>query len=256
MLSTLVACLGFAASLANAAAVPSLETRSAGKKGLAYNDVNLCSQFTSGDISWAYNWNMEPQSRVQGREYVPMLWGPKMFSEWSKNANTAIKSGAKNLLGFNEPDLHEQSNMSPAAAAAAWREHMEPFVGKARLGAPAVTNSGTPGQGLDWLRSFLGQCSGCTIDFVPVHWYEPNGDVEYFKKHMAEAYKVGGGRKIWLTEFGVPGASPEKQAEFIKTVTPWMDAQDWIERYSYFGVFENWLLQGGRLNFAGKTYNN
>lgn len=39
------------------------------------------------------------------------------------------------------------------------------------LGSPAVSNSGNPGEGLDWLREFMDQCDGCNVDFICVHWY-------------------------------------------------------------------------------------
>jgi len=145
--------------------------------------------------------------------------------------------------------------MSPDAAAAAYKTYMQPYAGKAKLGAPAVTNSGTPGQGLSWLRSFMSACSDCTIDFVPVHWYDPTGGVEYFKKHMTEAKTIAGEKKVWITEFGVPGGSQEAQATFLKAIQPWLDSQDWIERYAYFGVFENALIQGDQLSLTGKAYN-
>ncbi|KAF8247158.1 hypothetical protein K440DRAFT_654906 [Wilcoxina mikolae CBS 423.85] len=258
MLSKLiVVSLGFVATLANCAAIPAavLPRASFGKKGLAYNDANLCSKFSSDGITWAYDWGQSPQGSVQGREYVPLLWGPKMYSTWAKNAEAAISKGANHLLGMNEPDIPSQSDLSPETAAAAYRTYMQPFAGKAKLGAPAVTNSGTPGQGLSWLKSFLAVCSDCTIDFVPIHWYDPTGGIEYFKKHMTEAKDVAGGRKVWLTEFGVPGASQEIQAAFLKAVEPWLDAQDWIERYAYFGVFEGNLVQGGELSLTGLAYN-
>jgi hypothetical protein len=156
---------------------------------------------------------------------------------------------------MNEPDIQSQSDLSPETAAAAYRTYMQLFAGKAKLGAPAVTNNGTPGQGLSWLKAFLASCSDCKIDFVPIHWYDPTGGIEYFKKHIMEAKDVAGGRKMWLTEFGVPGASQEIQAAFLKAVEPWLDAQDWIERYAYFGVFEGTLVQGGELSLTGLVYN-
>lgn len=45
---------------------------------------------------------------------------------------------------------------------------MEPFAGKAKLVGPAVTNGG----GVEWLQQFLGNCTGCTIDAVAMHWYD------------------------------------------------------------------------------------
>lgn len=51
------------------------------------------------------------------------------------------------------PSTHGDSTWSLAAAMRS-------------LVAPAVCAGG-----FDWLRGFLNQCSGCHIDFIPVHWY-------------------------------------------------------------------------------------
>lgn len=88
-------------------------------------------------------------------------------ANWKNNVTAAIKSGSKHLLAFNEPDIN---NLSPAAAAASYKKFMQPYASSTvKLGAPAVTNGG--GQtGLTWLTQFLGNCTSCTIDFVPIHW--------------------------------------------------------------------------------------
>lgn len=45
---------------------------------------------------------------------------------------------------------------------------MEPFHGKAKLVSPAVTNGG----GVQWLQQFFGNCTGCHIDAIALHWYD------------------------------------------------------------------------------------
>ena len=37
-----------------------------------------------------------------------------------------------------------------------------------RLGSPAVDASATA---YTWLDQFFGNCSGCRVDFITVHWY-------------------------------------------------------------------------------------
>jgi Glycosyl hydrolase catalytic core len=102
------------------------------------------------------------------------------------------------FLRFNEPDLSTQSNISPTDAAAGYKTWMQPFAGKARLGAPAVTNGGSP-MGLTWLENFLNACSGCTIDFVPIHWYDSATNIDYFKSYVQQAHSTSG-KPIWITE--------------------------------------------------------
>ena len=96
-----------------------------------------------------------------------MLWGTKseLTNPWGAHASSWITAGSKYLLAFNEPENAGQSNIDPKAAADAYRKYVQPFAGQAQLGAPGVSNDGR-----DWMTQFLGLCSDCTIDFVPIHW--------------------------------------------------------------------------------------
>lgn len=221
---------------------------SRGKRGLVYNKPSLVTNYvgTSGKASWAYNWASDPtEGRNEaglpgGIEYVPMLWGLRDdakhsdIKNWVDHASKAIAAGSTHLLAFNEPDHHEQANIDPATCAAGYKKHMQPFAGKAKLGAPGVTNGGGA-MGLNYLKSFMDLCDDCTIDFVPIHWYAGAGNFDYFKKHIEDANAVAGGRPLWITEFQADGSDSE-QAEFLNKALPWLEAQDYVERYSYFMV--------------------
>ncbi|KAJ9653421.1 hypothetical protein H2201_009146, partial [Coniosporium apollinis] len=188
-----------------------------GKRGLAYNKAALCAPFVSSSaITWAYNWAQTSDGLNPKFSFVPMLWGTNsMFTgSWAKIAGDFIAGGGKELLAFNEPDRAEQANMSPAAAAAAYMTHMQPFAGRARLGSPAVTNGGGS-MGLNWLTSFMSACSSCQVDFVAVHWYDSVNNVEYFKKHVTNAHTKTG-KPVWLTEFGTVDGSDAQKAEFLR----------------------------------------
>lgn len=88
---------------------------------------------------------------------------------WMIAAQKAIDSGAKHLLAFNEPDLQTEANVSPAAAAASWKINMQPFASQGiKLISPAVSNGPL---GIVWMKEFISQCVGCTIDGVAVHFY-------------------------------------------------------------------------------------
>lgn len=184
-----------------------------------------------------------------------MLWGlsTSFTSSWASAAKSAIASGSTHLLAFNEPDLSAQSNISPADAAVGYRTYMEPFAGQAKLGAPAVTNGGSPA-GLTWLGSFLDACSDCTIDFVPIHWYDSATNFGYFVSYIEEAYVASGNRTLWITEFGASGSDAE-QVLFLQAVMPWLDSLDYVERYAYFGCFDNSLLESGdTLSAVGSSF--
>lgn len=241
------------------AAVPSPSYGSAsgkGKRGLAYNDASLTKCFEgSNQITWAYNWAQQSDGLSDSFEFVPTLWGtnPMFTNGWQKAAEAAIASGSTHLLAFNEPDHHEQANISPAVAAEGYMTHMQPFAGKARLGAPGVTNGGG-NMGLTWLSEFISACDGCTIDFFPIHWYDSAENIQYFKDHITKAHELTG-KPIWVTEFGAFGSDAAIDA-FLQEVLPWLDEQPFCERYSYFMVREGLLIDGKEMSSYGRTFAN
>ena len=209
------------------------------KRGLAFNDESIFTGFLGKlAFGWSYNWAATGPS--SGPEFVPMLWGTKMFGEWPGAIEQSLASGAKNILGFNEPDLAAQANMSPQEAADAWKIHMNPYAGRAKLGSPGVTSDQSGGEkGLGWLRSFFDACGGqCTVDFLAIHWYGPASNVENFKNHVREAVELArsqGINDVWVTEFRGEG---EGELKFVAEVLPWLDNEPGVARYAYFMVDE------------------
>lgn len=245
-----------APSTSSGLVLPSPASSGAGKRGLAYNNGALTTCFTksTAQLSWAYNWASATTGLSTVFEYVPMLWGLQSYhtSGWEAAANAALASGSKHFLSFNEPDLGSQANLSPAQAAAGHMKHLQPFAGRARLSSPSITNGGAP-SGLTWLGNFLNACSGCTIDFVPIHWYDSATNVAYFKAYVTSAIAAAKGRPIWITEFGASG-SQAQQVKFLQEVMPWLDGQAGVERYAYFGVFDGTLVSGGNMSPLGQTF--
>lgn len=200
-----------------------------GKRGLAYNDAALTNMFAkSANVGWAYNWESDNKGLDSGVPYIPTLWGTDSMwtSIWETNAKSAISGGAKYLFSFNEPDMPTQANLSPEAAAAAWKTYMEPFAGQVKLVAPGVTNGQSPGLGLDWLQSFLSACSDCTIDAVAQHWYWDSNDSGAFKEQLQKTIDTVG-KPLWVNEFGAVGSDAEK-GTFLQDVMSWMDGNDSI----------------------------
>ncbi|GAA6039762.1 hypothetical protein JCM8097_004209 [Rhodosporidiobolus ruineniae] len=242
------------ALLSSALAAPApLEKRAtSAKKGVGYNDEALTRNL---DVSWVYNWSLTQNGELTaGVEFVPMLWSDNAGT-WLTDAQAAIDNGSTHLLGFNEPDLNTQSNMTPEQAATAWKQYMSPFWGKAALVSPAVTNGGAP-MGTAWLQSFQAACPDCwfQVSAVALHWYDAAWNTGYFTNYLTEAHNLWPDKKIWLTEFAGSGTSEEQQA-FLQTVIPWMEQQDWIERYAGFGDFAgNYVNADGSLTALGQVY--
>ncbi|EFW21944.1 conserved hypothetical protein [Coccidioides posadasii str. Silveira] len=234
-------------------AAPLHQTRSAeGKRGLAYNNPDALRPFkgTAAD-SWSYNWGSSPGSSA-APDYVPMLWGPKLFSSW--DSSSVLSSGCKSILGFNEPDHGDQASMSPESAVDAFKNLLTPLAGKVELGSPGVTNGGG-NMGLTWMESFLNGCvESCAVDFLAVHWYSPANEIEGFKQHITKAIELAkshGIEQVWITEFQGLG-DDQAQINFLNEVLPWLDSNPGVARYSYF--MADTLVSGNQLNAVGKAY--
>ncbi|KUJ24693.1 uncharacterized protein LY89DRAFT_548228, partial [Mollisia scopiformis] len=206
------------------------------KRGLAYKSAKYVQNFQApgSQVSWAYNWasDMDP-TYPSYLEFVPMLWGNSTghTSSWVSNVNKALARGSSHLLAFNEPDnCGGGACMTPQSAVDAYRTYMNPFAGKAYLGAPAVSNGPT---GLPWLTQFLELCTGCHIDFVPIHWYDKATNEAYFKSYIGQAVAVAESLRLSITEFNGAGTEAQQEA-FLTTVLPWLDSQTYILQYAWF----------------------
>jgi len=244
-----------------AATATSTSSYTGKKKGVSYN-TGAFSLLFGNNIGWAYNWFQNPQSTINKNvQFVPMLWDDQAWhlSIWPENVKAAKKNGTTHLLGFNEPDLKGQADMTVDEAVSNWKKYMEPYAGQFKLVAPAVTNGGAP-LGVTYLKNFIDKCTGCHIDAVALHWYDSATNIAYFQNYLKDAAKTFSPRPIWLTEFRGAGTAAQ-QISFIDTVVPWMEKQSFIERYAIFGLFEGKAAEGnlvtnGKLNEVGVAYAN
>jgi hypothetical protein len=180
------------------------------KRGLAYNNVEMLHNWNGqgSQIQWAYNWGSAMDANFPScLEYVPMLWDDKPTStaNWVNNVNAALGRGSGHLLSFNEPDecgSGQACMMDTVAAAAAYKQYMMPFEGRASLGAPAITNGDSE---MTWLKDFFANCQGCKFDFVPIHWYGDASDVTTFQNYLWNAAQLAATVKaeLWVTEVSV-----------------------------------------------------
>lgn len=177
-------------------------------------------------------------------EYVPMLSKAADVTDQNVAALTAGKnSGAyKYLLGFNEPDLASQANMTVAQAISLWPKYMATGLS---LGSPAPTNPNA------WFDDFLAQAEakGYRVDFICLHYYRPPNSataVADLKKWLTDTYAKYK-KPIWLTEFGAPdckslgwcgsNAAALTQAQvdaFVPQVVAMLEGLPFVERYAWF----------------------
>ncbi|KAH6900167.1 glycosyl hydrolase catalytic core-domain-containing protein [Thelonectria olida] len=231
------------------------------KRGVAYNDGELASTFSSSckSCGWGYNWGATRDGLDESVTFIPTLWSPDHSTGWEDNANSAISSGSKVLFSFNEPDMPNQATMEPAVAAAAHVKYMNPFKGKALIAAPSVSNSGTEGQGLSYLAQWIEACEAldeqCHYDFCNIHWYSAAQYSDTLFTQIESAKKVCGGKPIWLTEFAPTDTDETTINSFMEEVIPKLEAIDYLEGYSYFMVKTGLLMtDSSSLSTYGQTY--
>ncbi|KAH3804621.1 hypothetical protein DPMN_132910 [Dreissena polymorpha] len=207
------------------------------KKGLsAYAPYFLCDDFrVLNNMSWWYGWEDAlnlynqyvtskcPIPQAHMPEFVPMIWSmhSNNVSRWIH-----IPSNSKYVLGFNEPDVHDQANMTPQEAAAYW-----PLIEQAAGGIPLVAPA-PAAQNFHWLDQFLHLCHNCRIDYLAAHAYSCNADeiMAYLQKLYNRYHK-----QIWLTEFGCPYmADEDSQLRLMQALLPMLEAANYVFRYSWF----------------------
>ena len=196
-------------------------------------------------VSWSYNWSGTQSTTYDdkfleyGIEYCPMVWNGNYSEDGISNFVTNHPS-TKYLLGFNEPNLTDQANMTPSEAAERWGRVVQLAKrNNLKLVSPAI-NWGTKSgwhDGTAWLRTFMNDSRVNTdsISAIAVHVYMSGGASCIGD---AERYKALG-KKIWVTEFcswnsgsNVDGA--DKQISFIATVLNKFEQDDMYERYAWF----------------------
>jgi len=209
------------------------------KKGLG-----SCSPLTTPPelgglhLGWYYNWRPFPKiGAVQDVEFVPMFWSTPDVTP--ANLAAVDRSGATHVLGFNEPDMEGQANMTPEECLALWPQLMTL---RQLLGSPAPAQA-------KWLEKFMPEAKrlGLRVDFVCIHRYPDISnpaavdEVEGLIEDTYRKYDL----PIWLTESGAADVSAWRQKQ-VSTPTP-ANAEDYltkllamlerqpnVERYAWF----------------------
>jgi len=164
-------------------------------------------------------------------EYVPMVRGIKgrgyKPERFDADPSPAVEN-SEFVLGFNEPNVQDQSWLSPEEAAMEWIEHQNLHPDKT-LVSPATGHADTV-----WMDQFMENCTklGCRIDVLSTHLY--NG-AAHDRMAQLEAYSNRYGKKLWLTEFALKKTKNETEVvEFIREILPMLECADFIERYSWW----------------------
>jgi hypothetical protein len=224
------------------AAAP-VQIASSARKGVGVWSFNGVSQaLAASGASWYYTWSTQHPgvTTPPSASFVPMVWGAASVTDASL---AQARAHGPYLLGFNEPDMAQQSNMTVDQALDLWPRLMT--AGKI-LGSPAVAYGGDVAGG--WLDRFMSGAAakGYRVDFITLHWY--GGDfrtpqaVDQLKSYLAAVYQRYH-KPIWLTEYalidfsnGTRFPSPQQQAAFVTASAKALDGLSYLQRYAWFGL--------------------
>lgn len=215
------------------------------KRGVGFGWQNQTDiDLLAPGISWSYNWGttyptFAERYDLYGLDFSPMCWNDN-YQDATIKSLFSSHSNIKYLLGYNEPNLTDQANMTPTQAASFWPRFKA--LGQsvnAKLVSPAMNWGTLPGwsNGVEWLKSFFAQegVSVDDVDAIAVHIYmtDPQaviGDLARYKTF---------GKKLWLTEFcswnnGSNPSASGTQISFMSQVLNSIEQDEDIERYAWF----------------------
>ncbi|GHV87704.1 hypothetical protein AGMMS50267_00640 [Spirochaetia bacterium] len=228
------------------------------KRGVSYgfsernagDDMDLFG----GGIKWFYNWASRPK-KVVDREatahniaFIPMGW-----SNVDEDALRAYKRNhpeCEYLLAYNEPNLTDQANMTPAQAAKKWPRLLA--IAKEldlKVVSPAMNFGTLKGYShpIKWLDEFFNQ-KGVSLDDVSaiaIHCYMQDAGAMKWYVGIFKKY----GKPIWMTEFCAweKIANVNQQMVYMSEAIPYLELDPQVERYAWF------IPKGG--DVANKPYN-
>ncbi|GHV87701.1 hypothetical protein AGMMS50267_00610 [Spirochaetia bacterium] len=222
------------------------------KRGAAYSfttgnntpaqDMALLKSGTG--INWFYNWGINTPANVNtaavnaGLPYIPMAWNSVDTAKL--RAYKAAHPDVEYLLAFNEPNLTDQANMTPAQAAAKWPQ-VKAIAAELNLKivSPAM-NWGTLANYSDpvvWLDEFFAQpgVSIHDISAISIHCYMQYTSA--VKSFIEKFYKYN--KPIWVTEFCgwedlTQITNATRQMEYMSNTVTLMELDPAVERYAWF----------------------
>lgn len=214
------------------------------KRGVSFSFTQLTDlPLLSPYISWDYNWGNTATNDAalwfdtNEMDFCPMCWNGN-YSADRIRAFVAAHPNTKYLLAFNEPNLTDQANMTPAKAAELW----PPVVALAKelnlkLISPAMNYGTLSGYSnpIKWLDEFFAQpnVSLDDVDGIAIHCYMSSASSVQGYVEMFEKYN----KPIWLTEFCAWDPAPSgypTQMDYMCAVLNYLERHATVERYAWF----------------------
>lgn len=170
--------------------------------------------------SWCYSWSLAP-GLVSGVETVGMVWD-------ETHVEDGLNASSGWVLGFNEPDLAGQANLTPAQAVGPWARVEERFRAF-RLVCPAPSHLHPEwlGQFYEAFRAAKGRYPDCDALAVHCYWNNAARCIADTQARIAEAKRRGVG-EVWVTEFFF-----SEQAE-ARAFASYLESEPMVTRWSPF----------------------
>jgi hypothetical protein len=213
------------------------------KKGADFNVYTPYGSYEANVVNlkafWYYTWGtLVPVPTPQNCDFVSMFWGSGNMTDANISAIQQAKTQGtvKYVIGFNEPDRSDQSNMTVSQALAYWPK-LESL--GLPLGSPA-----TSWPTLQWFYDFMDSAIAekKRVDFICVHMYVGTDDNSFIQTLQTVYNKYH--LPIWITEFATadwnaatPSANHYTAADalgFMQRVLPKLDSLPYVQRYSWF----------------------
>jgi len=213
------------------------------KRGLGGNNNALITGINAG---WYYNWSLARNSSIAHAEYVPMFWSGGNVNTGNIQ-NVINNSSSQYVLGFNEPEREDQSNMTVATALARWADLQVLRDNGFKLVSPAPSDTR---DGRAWLDEFMDGVEAdpnLEVDEIAFHWYgsvNPNNPTSSANSFLnkVDQYHNNYGRPVWITEFaGLDFANnfdsatmQEANQIFLERVVAGLESRDYVTRYAWW----------------------
>lgn len=209
------------------------------------------------NASWRYDWSAGGAGNST-LEYVPI----KQNLHWPGWNEIENKANVTHVLGYNEPDREDQSNMELETVIDNWKYYYKSGL---RVGAPAYSD---PYNGL-WGFMAEAEANNFRVDYIPIHsyWSVDQQDWSWRLDNVYEAF----GRPIWITEWNnganwtneawpsgnrlATDANVQKQLADITSIVNILESKPYVERYSFYNAVEDCRSAVLIINDCWKTNN-
>ncbi|GAB4813331.1 hypothetical protein N2152v2_000377 [Parachlorella kessleri] len=206
--------------------------------GWSFEDCSQLQALYKSSVWWFTHTLTAPSeaaeyARQMGLEFVPMIRNRVGIQSLAGD----IPAGPKYLLAFHNANHMSDANLSPEDAAAMWPQVVfAANISGLKLGSPSASTCSqdcVTTSPFDWWDRFFAACQGCKVDFMVTNVYSCDKEAAMAYIRQIRMY----GKPIWVTEFTCPSTQGNVtlQADFLTAMLSELDADDWVQRYSWLG---------------------